>query len=694
MFSGKTRSILALLALAASGPASALGFGEVRAQVFLGQTLNLAVPVQLGEGESLGAECASAEVQLGETRLQPGLVRVRVTQGGTNAEAVVRIVSTVVIDEPVVNVTLSAGCPTRITRTLVLLADPPLVNTAAVVSIPRESTADAPLPRSVPQAPVAAAPAPAAAPAAAPRPPRATRPAAPARANRASASAGVSAPRPAAALPAAPASSPTAAATVEATTARPVSAPASRPSVGAARAGRPRLELDPGLVAANQAAVQAAEARALAAEAQVVAARQAASEAEASASAAAQRMKDLEAEVARMRAETQAQTQALVALRAQIAQDQAQRSQPAAQQGWLVPALFAATALFAALSLWLGLRSRREPEPAPPPRGDVWWDRGESSEPSAADPGEDSTYSPPTYQPSSRAPLRMPSAPAPLTVREGPPTDIGLDSLIAPPTVAAPVAVTIPPVAPRLDDSSRAVSVDEQIDLEQQADFFIALGHDESAIDLLMAHLRSTGGGTPLPFLKLLEIHRRRSDREAYERTRVRFNQRFNSVAPEWTSDPGAGRALEDYPLVVGRIQHVWANPLDAMAELEALLFRRGIGSEMFDLPAYQEVLFLYQLARDLHQADRPEEADNVDVLLPIGAAVEAAPEGTIVLRPEFNGGQAVSLDLDLTTKTGEIDTSASSGAELELDPAGRPSQTGDLPWPGDDDQDDKPRRS
>ena len=134
MFSGKTRSILALLALAASGPASALGFGEVRAQVFLGQTLNLAVPVQLGEGESLGAECASAEVQLGETRLQPGLVRVRVTQGGTNSEAVVRIVSTVVIDEPVVNVTLSAGCPTRITRTLVLLADPPLVNTAAVVS--------------------------------------------------------------------------------------------------------------------------------------------------------------------------------------------------------------------------------------------------------------------------------------------------------------------------------------------------------------------------------------------------------------------------------------------------------------------------------------------------------------------------------------------------------------------------------
>ena len=35
------------------------------------------------------------------------------------------------------------------------------------------------------------------------------------------------------------------------------------------------------------------------------------------------------------------------------------------------------------------------------------------------------------------------------------------------------------------------------------------------------------------------------------------------------------------------------------MAELEALLFRKSRG-ELFDLPAYHEVLFLYSLARDL----------------------------------------------------------------------------------------------
>ena len=135
--------------------------------------------------------------------------------------------------------------------------------------------------------------------------------------------------------------------------------------------------------------------------------------------------------------------------------------------------------------------------------------------------------------------------------------------MIAPPTVPAPTAVTISvPLgaddARSEEEANRAMSVDEQIDLEQQADFFIALGHDDAAIDLLMAHMRSTGGGSPLPFLKLLEIHRRRDQREAYERTRVRFNQRFNSVAPDWQADPKAGRTLEDYPLAVGRIQRAW----------------------------------------------------------------------------------------------------------------------------------------
>jgi pilus assembly protein FimV len=659
MVSSTTRSAIAMLSLAACGSAAALGFGEYRAQALLGQPLNLALPVSLSEGETLTSECASAEVMAGDVKLQPGTVRVRVTQGRENGEVVIRIATTVPIDEPVVNIAVGAGCPTRITRNLVLFADPPLIATAVTVAAASEPSG------TPPRAAAPAASAAAATTIAAP-PARATRPTPPSRATR------LAQPRTPRSVAPATAPPPDAAAATGTATTSPATPPRS--------AGRPRLELDTGRIAttSSNAAAQAAQAQASAAQL-------AAAQAEAAASAARQRMQEMEAEVTQLREQAKAQSDALVQLRQQIAQNQVQGR----QDSRLLPALLAVAGVLAAITIWLGWRGRRRPVQ---PAHDVWWDKtGAGRTPGDESSFKTSTYRP-TMQPSSQVPLA--SAPVPLSMRAGLDDTVveDHDPRLSPPTVAMSRVSATPLVSD--DVSSRAVSVDEQIDLEQQADFFIALGHDESAIDLLMAHLRSTGGGTPLPFLKLLDIHRRRNDREAYERTRVRFNQRFNSVAPDWTSDPKAGRSLEDYPLVVGRIQHVWPKPLDAMAELESFLFRRGAGSDMFDLPAYQEVLFLYQLARDLHQAEQPDDKSDVDVLLPIGVAAAPVPQGTIVLRPEFSGGQALSLDLDLTTKTGSIDTGPAPILELELefDPKAAPGKAG----PGDawiDDPDDRRRK-
>jgi pilus assembly protein FimV len=183
------------------------------------------------------------------------------------------------------------------------------------------------------------------------------------------------------------------------------------------------------------------------------------------------------------------------------------------------------------------------------------------------------------------------------------------------------------PVGGRGSESApRDVSIEELIDLEQQAEFFMVLGQEEAAVDLLVEHLRSTGGGSPLPYLKLLEIHHRRGDHEAYERMRQRFNHRFNAYAPEWGVDLTSGRSLEDYAGVVPRLQQVWPRPLDAMAELEALLFRKSRG-ELFDLPAYREVLFLYALARDL--LDRAAvDTGSVDLLLPMNDAQAGGSSG------------------------------------------------------------------
>jgi hypothetical protein len=202
--------------------------------------------------------------------------------------------------------------------------------------------------------------------------------------------------------------------------------------------------------------------------------------------------------------------------------------------------------------------------------------------------------------------------------------------------------------------------VDDLIDLEQQAEFFMVLGDEGAAVDLLQSHLRSTGGRSPLPYLKLLAIYRRRGEHEAHERLRQRFNPRFGVVAPGWDADPEQGRDLLDYPAALAALQACWQQPSHAMAELEALLFHEG-GGEPLELPACRDLLSLYSVARDLRrQADQP--TPDIDLLLPLSAGDELALDAPISIFDTLaagNAGQAllpqqppraaVDVDLDLS---------------------------------------------
>jgi hypothetical protein len=150
-------------------------------------------------------------------------------------------------------------------------------------------------------------------------------------------------------------------------------------------------------------------------------------------------------------------------------------------------------------------------------------------------------------------------------------------------------------------------SVDQLIDLEQQLEFFVALGQDQAAIDLLVAHVRASEVLAPLPLFRLMEVYRRLDNREAYERTRARLEQLVKDDAPEWDADPSVGRQLESYPWVLGRLQARWPARLDALAELEAHLLHRRPAWGVLDLPAYIDMLCLYQIARDLQQQEQSD---------------------------------------------------------------------------------------
>jgi pilus assembly protein FimV len=597
--------LIASLAVLAAADVSAMGFGKVPQSAVLGQALDFAVTVRLEPGEVIPPDCASAEVAVGDQRLSGSQVRSRI-EGGDTPEATLRVVTLMSIDEPVVTVSVAVGCPTRLSRRFVLLADPlpssvsaPLTYAAPAVS------AD---PRSPAPAPVTAAE------------------------------------RPAAIVPAEPdrrtSDSPTAAPAKPKSSAprAPRVAKASGSGGSTANKTAPRLKLDAAepLPSATAAALAASAAEEREAELAAVASAAAAS----AASAAADRISALERSLEKLRSDTQADRDAMATMRARTAESELMAR-------WTPYLLVLAAGLLLAVA-WLALKLRALNQE----RRQDWLKSVNTTDEPTAVPSRLSTQLP------SELPVD-PSPPPPfIPTRPGPPTGMmsGDEDAEPEPWTQRTQRLSPPMSTPRDEQqASRAVSIEELIDLEQQAEFFIVLGQEEAAIDLLVDHLRSTGGGSPLPYLKLLEIYKRRSEREAYDRTRARFNHRFNAVAPDWDEDVQQGRSLEDYPNIVARLQMAWPAPLDAMAELESLLFRKSRG-ELFDMPAYRDLLFLYSLSRDLLDRE-PVDSGNVDVLLPLteGATftepmpLEDSPEGLPSGLLDFESHPTVPVDLDLT---------------------------------------------
>lgn len=574
----------ALLALLAA-QAMALGIGKVNNQSLLGHPLRFAVELRLDEGESLSQDCIAIEVHAGENRILPSALRWAIEPGSEPTERTLRIASTIVIDEPVVNLNVHFTCPTRLTRRFVALVDPPTVAlngtdapllAASVPTMPVEP-ATAPVLRAVVASQSGPAPAAKAAPSAQPK----------ASARRVATRAGATPRRTVASAAVAPTSRRTGAR--KGPMSAPVAAAGARLKLEAtdhaATRERVDLHLTSGLAPATAPASAALGAAGVIEDP--------------AAQQARERLQALEDNLARLQAEGRAMQAGLTQMQQRLREAEAAR--------YANPFVYALGTLAALLAAALAF---------------VLWKR----------PGAQAAASPwyAAQQGAQAQPADDWQAPAPDTA---PPALRQIDAAAVAETTASPMMISQAATlaAEPSGDGGRAAALDpalaveELIDLEQQAEFFVVLGQDDAAIDLLMGHLRSSGGASPLPYLKLLEIYRRRGDREAGERIRERFNRRFNAYAPEWQADLQQGRTLADYPTAIARLQELWATPTQALRALEASLLRRDGASSTFDLPAYRELLFLYSVARDL--AERDPQPANVDLLLPLGDdAGEAAP--------------------------------------------------------------------
>ncbi len=612
--------VAGLSLLGVTNPASSLGFGRPTSRAVLGEALSVSVPIRLEAGEEIANDCVAADVYFGDDKLSESAVATTLVPGG-QTERTVRVSTTALVNEPVVTVFMAVGCKAKITRKFVAFADPP-----GMVTLPAQvvnETAPALLTPGTPVAPRARSSSSglqgnADSGSAAPRPARKT---ASTSATPRSASAKPSNARPpgggtgsnAAVAGTGQRAQPKAMAGTGGLSARMDSqakAPVKETS---------RLELDP----AEQDAMIAPELMMTSAlgslggdlDAPAVRERRAAAAAlwaamNASPEQLAQdrvRMQELEQRLARLQQDSAGARDKVAAMEARVRAAEDQRLNHPVVWGLAGLCLI----LLAGLA-WLFTRRRRQSEAQA-----SWWqgetpDDAPDTAPAMGEPPLARTSA--EFMPRGAEPVVPSVAAEPASAQAS-----GQPAAAATPPAVDPDTIRTRPVSLKSEaqEAVREITVEELIDLEQQAEFFVVLGQDDAALELLESHVQTTAGASPLPYLKLLEIYQRLNKREDYERVRSTFNSRFNAYAPSWESDLQHGHALEEYPGVVDRLQSLWSHPAKAMELLQVSLTRADGSEETFDLPAYRELLFLYAVARDLSERESQDRAP-VDLLLPV----------------------------------------------------------------------------
>jgi hypothetical protein len=697
--------LLSALALGCMGNALALGLGRPQAHSVLGQPLVLSFPLSLRAGESLSMDCVLAEITAGGVKLAASKVGVRLEGESENNLRAIRVLSSVPIEEPILSVTLSLGCPPRLTRQFNALMDPPTAqglaspDAQASGESPRVlspalraalATADAQpkellganLPDAFGQERLTASRGAIAGAAKAEGSSGSKRGGEQASKNRNSPS---KAELPSVATRSKPAK---------------IAQAAAEPKSVIAADAAPRLRLE--AFEANSAAAISASAAASAAE------------------AAMARLQQVESGLRGLQSEYRSNAQKLSALQQGLATDGANSSGNASPSflawGFGGLSLLLGTAL---VFLWRG-RSRLLVE-----RDSKWW--GSESRQLAvedAEPAEPEINSPNAAQTEAKLPqfntdglrgdkganLAHFAAPEEHTIALPHSVTPDYSATLETMSVSLPDEelsglarvsqlmggeVKVEPLSVQLIEPSDGtaavfggaskggtadqalVSVEALIDLEQQVDFFLVLGQDEAAVDLLHGQLKQGGGASSsaLPYLKLMEICQQRGDALAFADIAGRYAVEFNSKPPAWDANLESGMGLEAFPAVVQSLQSRWTDSGASMVALQKLLSSKDGQSLSFDLPALRDLLLLYSVARD--RSEHEVRGEEIDLFLPLEADFDAGhPTGfdlmaTMVWQGKAGEGatadpEPVDVDILLDDSDRTVLVSGSDNPELK----------------------------
>ena len=147
---------------------------------------------------------------------------------------------------------------------------------------------------------------------------------------------------------------------------------------------------------------------------------------------------------------------------------------------------------------------------------------------------------------------------------------------------------------------ARSIKAEELFDVQQQADFFVSLGQYDQAVDVLRGHIVGNTQTSPLVYLDLFNLYHQLDRQVDYDALREDFNQLFTGKIPAFELYTDSSPGLDAYPLALTRIEALWPSPKVLEVIEESILRRPVANADAFDLEAYRELLLLYAVAKEL----------------------------------------------------------------------------------------------
>lgn len=197
--------------------------------------------------------------------------------------------------------------------------------------------------------------------------------------------------------------------------------------------------------------------------------------------------------------------------------------------------------------------------------------------------------------------------------------------------------------------ATRAVKTEELFDVQQQADFFVSIGQHEQAIELLRSHITEQHESSALVYLDLLNLYHQLNRSTEYDALRTEFNDLFNTQVPSFEAYTDKNLGLEAYPLALSRIEALWSTR-KVLEIIEESLFRRAhTKAEAFNLEAYRELLLLYSVAKEIISPELATDMPVIETELPVVPVDSGRPHP---MRLNSTAIQPLSASVELNQKT------------------------------------------